>query len=65
VPISWFFLDYQPTQDDEMPAKSLVEPPPKYEVGALNDQLEIIRARWPSLTPTERTALLRLLDAFL
>ena len=64
VPISWFFLDYLPTDNDDS-LQCLAEPGSQYEASVIADQLDIIRAQWSHLPTEKRTALLRMMDALL
>lgn len=61
VPISWFYQDYQ----SNTPVRNLAEQPAAYEKAQISEGLATIAQLWPRLTAEQRTAVLRVIDAFL
>lgn len=61
VPVSWFFQDYETGN----PIRNLAEQPAVYQLAQINEGLATVTDLWPRLTPEQRTAVLRVIDAFL
>lgn len=61
VPVSWFFQDYQAGT----PIRNLAEQPAAYQKAQINEGLATIAQLWPRLTAEQRSAVLRVIDAFL
>lgn len=57
VPVSWFFLD--------IPENGQSKSPASYLGTDEQEELEIIKKRWGSLTTMQRATILKLLDSYL
>lgn len=62
VPISWFFLDCKLEQPIPLLIK---EPTAHYLRHIIEEEIQTLQTFWPRISPTQRNALLQVLDSFM